>query len=103
MTRPTIRYKPGYRPRLKLVKIPTCSDPAAAFHLVRRHELFVLLTGGRAPKRQRVSDAELNWAARHFRAGHSESEYQAAETQAYLAGYRVMAAKLKARREKQST
>jgi hypothetical protein len=106
MKRPTLPYRPsvplplGAQRRTKpmSIKLPTC-DPAAAFHLVKRFTLFHLLTGGRWPNRKRITDAQLRRAVRDFRATHTEQEYQAVETGAYLAGYRTMAALLKQKRE----
>jgi hypothetical protein len=99
MTRPTIRYKPGYRTPKKLEpKPPTASDPAAQFHLTRRFELYRLLTG-HAPVRKRVEDGVLNRLATNFRKTHGEQEYRAVETRAYLLAYTAMAERLKQQRQ----
>jgi len=103
MRRPQIKHRPGvplppWANHRIPKKPPTANDPAAAFHLMRRFTLYRLLMG-REPKRKHVSDNQLRGAARSFRSRHTEREYQAIETQAYLEGYRTVAAMLKRERE----
>jgi hypothetical protein len=106
MTRPPFKYRPGVPlPHWANQRVerqpPTAEDPAQAFHLTHRFTLYKLLMG-RAPKRKHVSDDQLRGAARSFRSRHTEQEYQAVATQAYLAGYRTMAEILKRKRESQN-
>jgi hypothetical protein len=74
---------------------PPMSDAAVVFHRERRLALFQLLTGRPMGS---VSDAQMRGAIRAFCATHTEQEYQAIESKAYLCGYNALAAMLKQKR-----